>query len=282
MDLLGVIRILWRHKIASFTVLGLVFVGVGYIFTMVPPVYEAKSSYVLVPPPGPPTREQIARDPSLADVHTANPYTTLPDQSIVVAALCLRLSNPATHRDLLAQGVQNYTAAPSVRYGQISPIVEITGTGSSARSAVDAALAVDRELAKALEQMQSVNGTDPRYMIKSLQIQTPDEATMRASSRLRSAIAVVAVGVILLYVVISVADAVEKSRAQRWRVAEAGEPAGGDGGDETGRHGLRPDQTPPSAQEVPGPENRLTGPIHTVNGGVQPADPVRDDHQPPR
>jgi len=278
MDLLGVIRILWRHKIASFTVLGLMFVGVGCIFTAVPPVYEAKSSYALVPPPGPPTREQIARDPSLANVHTANPYTTLPDLSIVVAALSIRLTNPATRRDLLAQGVVTYTAAPSVRYGQISPIVEVTGTGSSARSAVDATLAVDRELVKALYQMQSANGTDPRYMIKTLQIQTPDEATMRASSRLRSAIAIVGVGVILLYVLISVADALEKSRAQRRHVAEAGEPAG-DGG--TGRHSPRPDQTLPAAQEVHGPENRLTGPIHTVNGEGQPADSVRDE-QPPR
>src|SRR5262245_60366417 len=113
MDLLGVIRILRQHKIAAFVVLGLVLAGLFYVFVKVPPVYEAKSSYALVPPPAPPTQEQIARNPALARIHTANPYTALSDQNVVVTALCIRLSSPETRRALLAKGVQDYTAAPS-------------------------------------------------------------------------------------------------------------------------------------------------------------------------
>jgi hypothetical protein len=63
---------------------------------------------------------------------------------------------------------------------------------------------------------------DPRYEIKTHQVNGPDEATLKASGQLRVLVGVLALGAILLFVVVSVGDALTTLR--RERAQRAGRP----------------------------------------------------------
>ena len=51
--------------------------GAVYAVAVKDPVYEAKSSYVLINPPAPPTAEEIARDPALGTCERRQPIYPL-------------------------------------------------------------------------------------------------------------------------------------------------------------------------------------------------------------
>ena len=68
MELLAIVRTMWRHRVLSLGVLGLTFLGLIYVAFLTPREYETSSSTVLFPAPAPPTAEEIQEDPSLAKV----------------------------------------------------------------------------------------------------------------------------------------------------------------------------------------------------------------------
>ena len=67
--------------------------------------------------------------------------------------------------------------------------------------------------------MQQAEGVDSRYRIKTQQVDVPDGAQLRASGQLRMLVAVLALGAILLFVAVSVADALTNLRTERTRRA---------------------------------------------------------------
>ena len=58
MDLLLIARKIWRYKLATLPVIFLTLCGAVYAVALKDPVYEVKSSYLLINPPAPPTAEE--------------------------------------------------------------------------------------------------------------------------------------------------------------------------------------------------------------------------------
>lgn len=216
MDLVMISRKIWRHRIATLPVIALTLLGIFYVIAIKTPVYNATSSYILINPPGPPTPDDIARNPSLAHISPDNPLTRFSDQSAVVGLLASVLSNDTQRRALAQNGADpRYTVAPTQSaYGYSSQMLEITGVASSGPGAIKTAQVVGNALDAELERLQASRGVAPYYRIKAELVTPADTAEQRVSGKLRSMIGVLIMGIVLLFVVISAAEglAVVKQR----------------------------------------------------------------------
>lgn len=217
MNLLLILQKLWRYKFVTLPILAFVLVGAFYVIAIKTPVYEAGSTYILVNPPAPPSESAIARDPRVAD-GSDNPYTRYSDQSVVVQVLAERLSSEEARAALERRGADpKYTVAPSPEFGYSAPILQISGTGSSEAAAVRTANLVGEAVTKELDQMQEAQRVSPRYRIVTQPVVAPHNAKLKASGKLRALVAVFALGLVLLFIVISVAEALAALRKERGR-----------------------------------------------------------------
>jgi hypothetical protein len=210
MDLLSIVGTIWRHKLATIPVILLTALGVFYVLAIKPPVYKASSSVLLVYPPDPPTAAQIAADPKLAKINTNNPYTGLGSLSAVGDVV---ISVVTADSAQLAQAGANdgYQVTLSTDLAG-PPIIEIIGDGSSMQAAIRAANLVTGATKSDLYNLQKGQRVNKEYMIKAIELDTPNKAQLQASGKLRTLVAVLALGVILLFVVVSVTEAMEKRR----------------------------------------------------------------------
>src|SRR5919107_1917638 len=191
MDLLAIVRKLWRHRVFTAPIVALTIVGVIYVGVVQKPVYEVQSNYVLLHPPAPPTPDEIARHPDLASVHSDNPYTRFGDQSVVIQVLAATMNSVAAQRALLRAGVSGqYSVAPSGDFGYASPIVQITATGPDSASAIQSAKIVGNASIEELDRMQKSQGVDDNYRIKAMEVDPPDKASIQASGKLRMLVSV--------------------------------------------------------------------------------------------
>ena len=214
MDLISIIEILWRRKIVTIPLIVLTALAAFYVVKVKPPIYEAQSSLLMVPPT-PPTSAQIAADPSLAKINPNNPYVNYGDYSVVADTLIDIVTDSANQQALIAQGADpRYTLALSTDYGN-PPIVDITGVGRTPAIAIKSAELVTRAAEADLVTMQASEGVNTVYMIKSTQLVTPTYASQSVSSKLRTLIAVLAVGILMLFVAVSLIEAVERRRRDR-------------------------------------------------------------------
>jgi hypothetical protein len=218
MNLLSIARKIWRYKLLTVPVVLLILCGAVYVVAIKAPVYEASSSYILINPPDPPTPEEVARDPSLARINADNPYTRFSDQSVIVEVLASSMANESAKRGLLNAGVDpRYKVEPASEFGFSSPIVKITAQVATPVVAVWSAMLVGNAVTRELQTMQQAEGTDSQYRIKANRVDTPDGAQLRASGQLRSLVGVVGLGAVLLFLVVSVGDAVTTLRRERAR-----------------------------------------------------------------
>jgi capsular polysaccharide biosynthesis protein len=217
-NLLSIARKIWRYKLATLPVILLTLFGAAYVVAVKEPVYEASSSYVLINPPAPPTPEEIARDPTLGRVNSDNPYARFSDQSVVVEVLASAMASESAPRALLKAGADSrYTVTPDSDsgIGYSSPILLITAQGGSPQAAVRTAKLVGNEITRQLDRMQQVQDVDSQYRITAQPVDPPDGARLRPSGQLRALVAVLALGVVLLFVFVSVADALTTLRMER-------------------------------------------------------------------
>jgi hypothetical protein len=229
MDLLSIVRKIWRYKLATLPVLLLTLCGAIYVVAVKEPVYEASSSLILINPPAPPTAEDIARDPALGRINSDNPYTRFSDQSVIVEVLTSSLGSQSAQRALAKAGADpRYTVAPTSEFGYSSPIVQITAQGWSPEVAVRSARLVSDAVTRQLGRMQQSEGVDPKFRIKAHQLDTPDSAQIRASGQLRMLVGVLALGAVLLFVVVSAADALTTLRVERKGRSAPSQLAGND------------------------------------------------------
>ena len=216
MDLLVIARKLWRYKFVTLPIVVLTFCGAVYVVAIKTPVYETSSSYIMINPPSPPTEQDIDRDPTLGLVNADNPFARSGDVSVIVDVLASRIANKSQAERLLADGVDSrYKVESGSALGYSSPILKITAEGGSPEVAVRSAKLVGAAVIRQLEGMQRAEGVDNKYWIKAQQVETPDGAQLRASGQLRMLVGVLALGTILLFVVVSVADAVTSLRSER-------------------------------------------------------------------
>jgi hypothetical protein len=216
MDLLSIVRKVWRYKLVTLPVVLLVLCGAVYVVAVKEPAYEVSSSFILINPPAPPTPEDIARDPSLGHINSENPYTRFSDQSVMREVLASTMSSESTHRELLKAGADpRYKVAPATAFGFSSPIVQVTAQGPTPEVAVGSAKLVGKLLTRELDGMQQAQGVDPHYRIKAQQVEAPDRVQLKASGQLRMLVGVLILGAVLLFLIVSVADALTKLRAER-------------------------------------------------------------------
>lgn len=214
MDLLAIFSSIKRHKIIVLIVLLLTVGGDGYVAFGIPPVYESQAQYVLISPPPLPTDSQIAKDPALGKINTNNPYLRLPNPSVVVAVLAERVSGDNVRAALKAAGAdKNYTIAATNAIGS-GVVIDITGTGQSAGQTSRTLELVAARMKTELHDMQAVNGADDRYMYQALPINPPTTPQRKITGPLRSLIAVSVAGLVLLFALISIADAVSQRKSK--------------------------------------------------------------------
>lgn len=215
MSLLATIQKLWRYKLATLPIIGLVLAGAIYTVAFKAPVYESDTTYILFSPPPPPTASQIQQDPAIAR-GTDNPYTRFSDLSVVAQLLATRLTSDETRRALAKRGAYpNYTAVVGGGFGYSTPTLLITGTGPNAQGAVTTADVVGRELAREVEQMQEARGVAPKYRITTQPVVAAHDAKLKPSGKLRALFGVLALGAVLLFFVVSILEAVAGIRSGR-------------------------------------------------------------------
>ena len=103
MDLLLIVRKIWRYRFVTLPVIALTLLGAFYVIAVKAPEYKVSSSYVLINPPPPPTADDIARNPALGRINPNNPYTRFSDQSVIVSLLSSSLSTDAARQELVDQ-----------------------------------------------------------------------------------------------------------------------------------------------------------------------------------
>jgi hypothetical protein len=217
-DLLSIIRKLWRYKFLTLPVIVLTLFGAAYVVAVQKPVYEAHTSFALLSPPPPPNAEQIAADPSLGRIKTDNPYTRFGEQTVIIGVLASNMSGDRARRALVRAGADpRYVVAPSTEFGFSSPVVQITTMSWTPQEAIKSATLVDKAVTAELDRMQAAHGTDKRYRIKALRVESADGARLQASGKLRMLVGVFVMGGVLLFIVISVADAFATLRQEQRR-----------------------------------------------------------------
>jgi hypothetical protein len=215
LDLLMIGRKIWSYRLVTLPVIVVTLFGGAYVSVVKDSVYEASASYVLINPPPPPTQEEIAQRPALGRINADNPYTRFTDQSVVVQVLASTVSNESSRRALMKAGVDgDYTVEPGAEFGYTTPIVDITGLGSSPEAAIRSAEVVGGAVTKELDRMQRTRGIAPQYMVKPQLVDAADEAQLKAAGQVRVLVVVLVLGAVLLFVVVSVGDAVSTLRAK--------------------------------------------------------------------
>ncbi|SFN98985.1 Capsular polysaccharide biosynthesis protein [Geodermatophilus obscurus] len=252
MDLFAILSSLRRHLIVTVLVLGATLVGAVALLAFMPRDYRATASYVLVNPLPPPTDEEIAANPSLAQGNRDNPYLRFTSEATVGQVLAGRVNSGTVREALAAQGANPaYELAPSPSSAQI---IDVAGTGTSAAEAEATLRLVSERMVQELYDAQTVNGADDAALIEALPVAEPTPASVVLSGTVRSLVGVVGAGVVVLFVTISLAEA----RDARRRELEAGaEPAEGTPGAGAGAAGPLPGT---GAPERPRPVEDLLDP----------------------
>ena len=224
MDLLLILRKIWRYRFVTLPVIALTLLGAFYVIAIKAPDYKVSSSYVLINPPPPPTADEIARNPALGRINSNNPYTRFSDQSVIVSLVSSSLSSDTARQQLVNKGADpRYTVSPDLQLGYSSLVLEVDGVGSTPQAAVHTAELVGAGLTQELDRMQASQGVNPHYRINTQQIVVaPDSPRQQLSSKLRPLVALLAIGAILLLLGISAAEALHTLRAE-WSKRDAHE-----------------------------------------------------------
>ena len=212
MDLLSIVQALWRHKIFVIPVIVFTAVASFYVVKLKPVTYEASASVLLANPPGAATPTQLSQNPELKKVSPYNTFVSYGDLSVVADSVIELLTSAPAQPGLISQGIDpRYQLTLSTAYGN-PPIIDITGVGSTPQVAVQSANLLAAAVKTNLSQLQKSQGIDNFYMISALEIVKPLQAQRSTSGKLRSLIAVIGLGMLLLFVVVSVAEAVALRR----------------------------------------------------------------------
>jgi hypothetical protein len=222
MDLVSIVRALLRHKRLAIPVILLTAVAALAVTKMQPVVYSAAASVLLENPQGQASKSQIAKDPSLKTANPFNPFLSYGDLDVAANALLDLINSPGAQSELIKAGVDpRYTLTLSTDNGN-PPIIDISGVGGSAQSAISSATTLTDSIKTDLYQIQRTQGINPFYMITATDLIKPDQAYHASSGKTKSLAAVGVIGILLLFIVISASDAAEEWRRKSARSTKAG------------------------------------------------------------
>jgi peptidoglycan/LPS O-acetylase OafA/YrhL len=222
MSLLAIVRKVWKYRLLMAPLFALVLAGSYYVLAVKGPTYESGATYILVSPPPPPL-QQIGRD--TAD----NPYLRYTSQTVLVQVLASRLTSDDTRAALARKGADaNYSVASSPEFGMNAPMLQVMGTGATAAGAIRTANLVGAAITDELALMQHVRRVDDRYRIRAEAVVAAHDAALKGSGKTRVLLAVLVLGTILMFVLMSTADAftaLGTERVKRRRQSTEGEVA---------------------------------------------------------
>jgi hypothetical protein len=189
MDLISLVRLMWRHWRVTVPAGVLTFLLVVAVFTFKSPSYTAGASVVLFSPPLAPSAED---NPGVAASTGENPFTRYGDLAVVADIVARKMNGPDVRAELEAEGVTDYTVvANRLTRG---PVIDVTGTGPDPAAAMGSAEAAVAKFDSVLIDMQEAEGADPAYLVTSAPVEPPDQAEAQVGSTMRTAIALLAVG----------------------------------------------------------------------------------------
>jgi hypothetical protein len=260
MDLLSIFKTLLRHRWVTLPVVALTAVAGAYVFLFVPKTYEVTATYAIVDPDRP-TEAEIERDPAVGRLNANNPLLRLGGPSVVVDVLGQRMSSNLVRQRLKDRGANPaYLVAPANALGVTGGIIGTTAQGPTPEEALATTRLLLEEMTRQLYEMQKVEGADDRYLMTLMTVAPGEQAVERVSGKLRSLIVVGGGGVIVLFVAISVAEAVSARRRER---STSGAPAA----DGAGRREAGPVRGALAAGRAPEPRGYAPDP------GPDPEDP---------
>jgi hypothetical protein len=212
MDLLSVFRTFRRHWLAALPVLLLTVACLVYVVAVRPTDYEATASVALLTPPSPP-KQDSGEDVLVTEAgKTSSPLNRFYDQTVVVNIVSQAISTDTARDALVEQGADSrYEVGP----GASGPIADIVAIAPTPEQAIESARLVAEAYTTELQRIQADQGVDPAYMITTLPVESPENAKPKVSSMLRLAIAVVGLGVIATFFVVSLAEARTQLRRER-------------------------------------------------------------------
>jgi hypothetical protein len=215
MDVIAILRAIWRHKLLTLPILVVTMLACVYAVKFRPPQYVTTVDYALVAPPQSAAPADVHHDPGLSQVSPNNPFGRFIDQSVVVDILTNALNNDPIHAKLIAAGATpSYSVTPSQKFGSPVPIAEVKGVGTTPGIANHTAALVSQEMQTELYKMQVAQGVNPYFMFTTIQL-GHSGPSLQVSSKLRTMIGILGAGVIVLFIVISIADARSQSKRKR-------------------------------------------------------------------
>ncbi|SDZ08977.1 hypothetical protein SAMN05660209_04630 [Geodermatophilus africanus] len=216
MDLLTIVQMLRRHLTLSMSVIALTVLGGIALLLLTPRQYEATASFVLAYPPAPPTAEQIAENAALGRINYNNPYLRFTNDSTVGQVLSERVGSTPVRQELVDAGAHDgYAIGPSTAFGSSGLVVGVTATGTSAAQTDRTMDLVTQRMQQELADMQGIYGADDEALITALPVAEPSAPMMVLSGIARSLIAVVAIGAIVLFAALSLAERRQSSAARQ-------------------------------------------------------------------
>jgi hypothetical protein len=218
MDFADLFRVLYRRKLVVIPMVVFAIGSMMLVYKRKPPDYKANGSVVLLAPPPPPLAATGA-----GAVNGQNPYLRFGDLSVVVDILARVVSSPPVGSALRAQGLKGtYVVGANIAFYH-GPIIDVTAKGPTSPDAVHAAVLVMNEIGHDLAAMQTKQGANPAYLIKTQNVVTPTAAKKVFSSTFRTLIGVGVLNLIAILVVAMLADAIARGRSRRPGAAEAAE-----------------------------------------------------------
>jgi hypothetical protein len=211
MDIFTIAQTIWRHKLVTVPISLLIVVGATYVFMFAPTTYKAAGSVLIVNPPSAPTPAQIAADPSLKTANTNNPYASTGYLPAVADVVINIVQGDHAQQQLLAAGMNpQSTIALGGNFVGPAPILQVTGVGKTPAEAIKSCGLLTKEAVDTLHDIQVAQNVNPFYLIKGITLVQPTSATTAVSGKLRSLIGVVAGGIIVMFIGISMAEAMNK------------------------------------------------------------------------
>jgi hypothetical protein len=214
-DVISIASVLWKQKWVAIPVILLTAAAVTYVVKIEPPVYDAASTVLLTEPLKQPTQSQLAADPSLKHANSDNIFADYGDLDIVANAVIDSVNSPASRTGLTKAGAgTGYQLGLSTGFGD-PPIIDVTGVGSTAATAVQSARLLTAAVLRDLRTLQVDQGVSPFYLIGGDNIVKPSEAQLSSSARLRPLAGVLGAGLVLLFIAVSSAEAAARRRRVR-------------------------------------------------------------------
>ncbi|MGI8686600.1 MAG: hypothetical protein ACR2MO_16175 [Acidimicrobiales bacterium] len=212
MDVLTLLRLFGRHKIVVAIASLLTFAAVTGTYMAAPPLYRASGSVVLLNPPPLP---EAAPDAPPRGPGFQNPIKDLDDMSVVVDILARVMSTSEVEDKLVTAGLTGtYTIGANIDFYR-GPIIDVAAEATSGPDAIDTAKRVMTEVGVQLAKLQTDQGTDPSYQIRTSTVVPPERATKVFSSALRRLIGAGALGVIAIIGAALTAEAITVARSRR-------------------------------------------------------------------